>query len=145
MSDITVRGGDFQVENRSWLLGPHGTDPGSNPSLTLLVSLFTAGTHYPNGFVPSGIVLGKVTASGVYGPYDPAAVDGREVAAELLFGSLPVRTGATRLAGAGFHHGSVNPARLPIQSGTGALTDAARLNLHGISFSDKVTVIPEGA
>jgi len=68
MSDITVRGGAFQVEDRSWLLGPHGTDPGSNPNVTLLLSLFDEATHYPNGYIPSGIVLGRVTASGVYGP-----------------------------------------------------------------------------
>jgi hypothetical protein len=142
MTDITVRRTDFQAENRSWLLGPDGTRPGDNPSITLDVSKFTAGTHYPDGFIPSGTVLGKVTATGKYGPYDAAAVDGREVAAELLFSSLNVATGATIIGGAGLHKGEVDPVRLPFDSGTGALDADARLHLIGIRFSDAVTQIP---
>lgn len=239
MSDITVRGGDFQSEDRSWLLGPHGTDPGSNPSATLLLELFDEDLHYPNGFIPSGIVLGRVTATGVYGPYTgdassevqtvteggsgltsftltfsgqttaslddqataadvqealealsnigagnvvvtgspggvytvtftgdlagtnvdqmtatptggtgsvtvatltgggvDASADGREVAAGLLFGSLAVREGATRVAGALLVHGFVNPDRLPIPLGTGSLTTAARTDLKQVSFQE---------
>ena len=68
MTDISVQSTSFQVENRSWLLGPHGTGPGENPSITLDVSGFTAGTHYPNGFIPSGTPL-AVTAAGLYIPY----------------------------------------------------------------------------
>lgn len=142
MTDITVRRTGFQAENRSWLLGPDGTRPGDNPSITLDVSTFTAGTHYPNGFIPSGIVLGKITATGKYGPYNPALTNGQETAAELLFGSLSVPTGTTVLGGAGVHKGEVNPAKLPIASGAGSLDDAARLHLFRINFSDKATVIP---
>jgi hypothetical protein len=69
MTDISVLNTAFQVENRSWLLSPHGTDPGTTPSITLDVSAFTAGVHYPNGYIPSGTNLAKITASGLYGPY----------------------------------------------------------------------------
>ena len=69
MTDISVLSTPFQVEKRSWLLGPHGTGPGDNPSITLDVSAFTAGVHYPNGFIPSGTPLARITASGLYGPY----------------------------------------------------------------------------
>lgn len=141
MSNITVQKSTFQSEDRSWLLGPTGVGPGDNPSIVLDVSKFTAGTHYPNGFIPSGIVLGKITASGQYGPFDPAASDGTEVAAELLFSSLTVPDGAAVLGGAGVHRGEVDPTRLPIATGKGALTDAARQNLFLIRFSDKPTVI----
>lgn len=69
MTDISVSSVSYQVEKRSWLLSPHGTDPGTTPSITLDVSAFTAGTHYPNGYIPSGTNLAKITASGLYGPY----------------------------------------------------------------------------
>jgi hypothetical protein len=69
MTDISVSSASYQVDRRSWLLSPHGTDPGATPSITLDVSAFTAGVHYPNGYIPSGTPLGKITASGLYGPY----------------------------------------------------------------------------
>ncbi len=69
MTDISVHSTPFQVENRQWLLSPHGTDPGCTLSLTLDVSAFTAAVHYPNGYIPSGTPLAKITASGLYGPY----------------------------------------------------------------------------
>lgn len=70
MTYIGVETTNHQVEDRSWLLGTHGTDPGSNPSITLDISTFTEATHYPNGYIPSGMPLGEITATpGVYGPY----------------------------------------------------------------------------
>lgn len=136
MSDITVRRSTFQSENRSWLRGPDGTGPGDNPSIVLDVSAFTAGTHYPNGFIPSGTVLGKITASGLYGPYLNSAEDGREVAAEILFSSVNVPAGATRLGGAGLHKGEVIPSKLPFSSGAGALDAAGRTDLKLVNFSE---------
>lgn len=74
MTDISMSTTFYQVEDHSWLLGPHGTGPGCNPSITLDISTFTAGTHYPNGYIPSGTALSKITASGAgdvgkYAPY----------------------------------------------------------------------------
>jgi hypothetical protein len=69
MTDISVLSTPYQVEKRSWLLSPHGTDPGTTPSITLDVSAFTPAVHYPNGYIPSGTPLARITASGLYGPY----------------------------------------------------------------------------
>jgi hypothetical protein len=69
MTSIEVQTTSYQVEKRSWLLSQHGTDPGTTPSITLDVSAFTAGVHYPNGYIPSGAPLAKITANGLYGPY----------------------------------------------------------------------------
>ena len=132
MSDINVQTTNYQAENRGWLWGTHGTGPGDNPSATLDVSLFTQATHYPNGYIPSGTVLGKVTSSGLYGPYDPSATDGREDAAGLLFGTLKA-TG--RPAGALVVHGFVQASRLPFQSGTGSADSAAKTALNLIHWS----------
>lgn len=57
----------FANEDHSWLASRLGFDT-ARPA-TLDLSLFTEGTHYPNGFIPSGMGLGKVTGSGLYGPY----------------------------------------------------------------------------
>lgn len=134
MTHLGVTKTTIQAENRAWLRGPHGTEPGANPNVTLSVALFTAGTHYPNGFIPSGIVLGKVTATGLYGPYDSTATDGRETAAGFLFGSLTVPVGIDRVASGLVVHGFVNPAKLPLQSGTGALDATGRTDLAHIIF-----------
>lgn len=133
MTSLNVTRTTLQAENRSWLRGPHGTEPGANPNVTLDVSKFTAGIHYPNGFIPSGIVLGKITASGKYGPYEAAATDGRETAAGFLFGSLTVQ-GTAPIASGLVMHGFVNAAKLPLQSGIGALDAAARVDLTHIIF-----------
>lgn len=132
MTSLNVRRSEFQAEDRSWLRGPHGTEPGANPTVTLLTALFDQAEHYPNGFIPSGIVLGKVTATGVYGPYDSTAEDGREVAAGLLFGSLTVD--GDRVASGLVIHAFVNADRLPIDAGAGALDAAARTALKHIIF-----------
>lgn len=125
-----------QVENRSWLWGTHGTEPGANPSISLDLSTFTAGTHYPNGYIPSGCVLGEITASGSYGPYDPAATDGRQVAAGLLFDSVVIDNGKIVSPNeALFVHGFVKPGKLPFESGAGALDEAAQTALSLIYFA----------
>lgn len=117
MTDISVTSVAYQVENRSWLLSPHGTDPGSTPGITLDVSAFTAATHYPNGYLLSGIVLGKLTSGGKYVPYVDAAVDGSGVAAGFLFSSvkIPNLADLTKdVGGALLVHGFVDPVKLPI-------------------------------
>lgn len=141
MTDISVLNTSYQVEKRSWLLGPHGTDPGATPSITLDVSAFTAATHYPNGYFLSGIVLGRLTATGLYAPYVDAAVDGTGVAAGFLFSAVKVPNLAdlTKDVGAALLvHGFVNPAKLPIANaatGGGFIDTNGRTDLKLIHFS----------
>jgi hypothetical protein len=115
-TDISVRSGSYQVEDRSWLVGTHGVD--ATPGVTLDISKFTKNTHYPNGFIPSGTAIGKVTATGLYGPYSNAASDGTETCAGILFSSVRAIDTATgtalaKVGGARFVHGVVNTAKLP--------------------------------
>ena len=65
--DITVRSeGPWLPEDRSWLASAHGTT--ATRTITLDVSTFTANTHYPDGFIPSGTLLSEL-ANGMFGPY----------------------------------------------------------------------------
>lgn len=112
--DISVRSTTYGVEDRSWLGSAHGTE--ATRTVTLDVSAFTAGTHYPDGYIPSGVVLGRITASGLYGPYDNAAADGRQTAAGFLFNSTAVN-GTADLGAPLLEHGMVIQDKLPSNSG----------------------------
>jgi hypothetical protein len=141
-SDISVTSTAYQVEKRGWLWGPLGTGPGDNPSVTLDITTFTAGTHYPNGYIPSGTALAKITASGLWGPYDSAASDGRQTPANgagLLFSSVaavqPNGGARAKVGGAIVVRGNVDPNRLPFQSGSGSAPAAVRTALPLIFWS----------
>lgn len=118
MTDISVRRTGLLSEKRGWLRGPHGTEPGANPSITLDLSKFTKATHYPDGFIPSGTLL-AVDANGIATP--PATGD---EATGLLFSSVAVNDPAGKVGGALFVHGFVDEKRLP--ASTKSLMAAAK-------------------
>jgi hypothetical protein len=141
--DIAVTTDSFEGnEDRRWL----GTRMGTLDmrSVTLDVSTFVAAHLTAKGAIPSGTVLGKITASGLYGPYDPAAVDGRGVAAGFLFNTTKVGNGTgSDLASAAdvgvplYWHGIIKESFLPAFAGTvaGELDADARTDLiHFIRF-----------
>lgn len=74
--DIGLRTEEWGVEDRSWLGSRDGTE--FTESITLDVSAFTAETHYPDGYIPSGTVLSKL-GSGLYGPYSAATSEAQTV------------------------------------------------------------------
>lgn len=118
--DITVRSEAFGVEDRSWLGSAHGTE--ATRTITLDVSAFTAGTHYPDGYIPSGTVVARNDSSGMYEPYD-----GDNTAAGFLFNSVSVTAGGADVGAPLLEHGMVIEDRLPENSGfdAGAATDMA--------------------
>lgn len=121
--DIKVSEEEFLgSEDRRWLGARLGADVCR--SVTLDVSAFDAYHVSEFGALPSGMALGKITATGLYGPYDPAAGDGTETAAGLLFTTTKVGKGdGTDLATAGdvgvalFWMGIVKTAFLPVFAG----------------------------
>ncbi|WP_030670678.1 head decoration protein [Streptomyces rimosus] len=114
----------FGQDDQSWLASAHGTDTAR--SITLDTSAFTAGTHYPNGYFPSGLPLGKITATGKYGPYNNASTDGTEVLAGFLFTSIAAPTVTTvDPQGALLWHGAVIEAKLPAAVDAAGKTDVA--------------------
>jgi hypothetical protein len=106
----------FTQDRRDWLGSEHGTD--IVQSVTLDVSTFTAGTHYPDGYVKSGIPLGKITSGGKYGLYSDAATDGRQTCVGFLFTGVEVvtRRGATLTSAVAsmLIHCVIREAKLPV-------------------------------
>jgi Bacteriophage lambda head decoration protein D len=129
-NDIRVVTTRHQTANRSWCVSLHGTEV--TPNVQLDVSAFTAATHYPNGYLLSGIVLGEITATGLYGPYDDTLETGQEVAAGILWDDerIPDLSALTKdKAGTILIHGFVKTARLPIANAAtgGGFIDAGAL------------------
>jgi hypothetical protein len=77
MTDISVHTTAHQVEDRSWYLGT-AEMPGFTVSGTLDISAFTAGTHYPDGYIKSGEPLVRL-GSGLYAPYAATGGTGGDV------------------------------------------------------------------
>lgn len=147
MTDISVGSVAYQVEKRSWLLSPHGVDPGMTPSVTIAPAAFTQAQHYPNGYIPSGTVLGLAasgTYAGLYVPYLSTASDGSQTAVGILFSEVKLAVSnyvidpTKVLGGAMMFHGFVDAAKLPFTSSNAAaggfLSSAARTSLSMIKF-----------
>jgi hypothetical protein len=124
MPDFKIKTETWGAENQSWLGSAHGTD--ATRTVTVKISTLTAGTHYPTGHVPSGLPLGKITASGLYGLYNTAASDGTEVLAGYLYTSQKVTAGNDFVAPI-LEHGKVITAKLPFPATTDADAIASSL------------------
>lgn len=112
--------GDRNADSQAWIANRKGMD--TCRPITLDLALFAA-AHHADGFIPSGTLLGKVTTAvngvNLYGPYDPAAGDGRDVNAGHLFDSVQMEAGDTHHAAAAlFWEGIVRTAKLPAFAGT---------------------------
>ncbi len=127
MADISVRASRTLVnEDQRWI-GPGGiTALRDNATITLDRSAFDLVTNFPNGFIPSGVVLGRITATGLYAPYADAGVGGLDTAVGFLAVSIEAdrNSAATSdLLAALYWHGEVIEAFLPTNHG---LTASAR-------------------
>jgi hypothetical protein len=122
--NLTQTTESFGQDDQSWLASAHGTS--NARTITLDTSTFTAGTHYPNGYFPSGLPLGKITATGKYGPYDDAASDGTEVLAGFLMTAIDAPSVNTiDPQGALLWHGAVIEAKLPVAVNANGKADVA--------------------
>jgi hypothetical protein len=61
MTEITVTSTTYNTGDRSWLLFEADGQPGpvSRGTAEIDFSAFTSGTHYPNGYLPSGWSWGR--------------------------------------------------------------------------------------
>lgn len=115
--------GSFAVDDPSWLGSAHGTD--ATETGTLDVSRFTENTHYPNGVLPSGTPVGKVTATGLYAPYSTSGSDGADVLVGFTISPVKIEAGMTRTSVAVLTHGRVVEANLPFPVDANGKADAA--------------------
>lgn len=113
--DLTLKSISFSQDRRDWLGSQHGTDV--LRSITLDVSTFTAATHFPDGYLKSGLPIGKITASGKYGLYDDTKTDGRQTCIGFLWTGVEVvdhrGKASTFVGGSLFVHGFVVTTKLP--------------------------------
>lgn len=111
----------YTNDSQSWLGSALGTDEADTITLKLDDARFVPATHWPGGFIPSGILLGKITASNLYVPYsNGGTADGADTAAGFLFTPVKIRTGATRASAAFLWLGEVVEANLPSGHGLDA-------------------------
>lgn len=114
--------------DQSWLAAAHGL--GDGQPRTLDTTKFTAGTHYnaSTKVIPSGVALGIVTTTGLAGPFDATANDGREVLDSYLIADEPIgRTDGTvaptPIVGVGVHL-LIHQNRLPVVAQRTTVEDA---------------------
>lgn len=136
MTDFSVQTLSFTAEDRSWLLSEF--EDVYAFSGTIDVTKFTQATHFVNGYIPSGTVLGTVTTGGLLGPYDDTQTDGRQTASGILLSSVRVIqpwTG-TALAKVGVafvrSFAVVSQSKLPFNS-TNAATGRGYIDANGIA------------
>jgi hypothetical protein len=141
--DIAIKSHDYSGnEDRTWLLTRKGFD--TCRSGTLDVSLFNANHLTAKGAIPSGTLLGKVTASGKLGPYDTDAVNGLQTCVGFLFNTTVVGSdgSATNLATAAdvgvpfLWEGVIDESQLPAFAGTtdGEIDAGAKADLTHCVF-----------
>lgn len=111
----------YGTDDQSWLGSAHGTT--ATDTITLDVSLFDEATHYPDGWINSCVGLGKVAATGLYGPYDDAALDGRQVGEGVLYAWVAISSG-NDVGAALMRHGKIRRSRMPANSGIDAAFEA---------------------
>ncbi|KZM71068.1 head decoration protein [Nocardia terpenica] len=125
MANIAVRQtGTRYGDARVWVLWDQSEQRG-RVNVTLDMTKFTAATHYPKGYLPSGIVLGQITQAGpnqgLYGPYDKNATDGREVPAGFLWNTFtPTDPAGREAAPLWVGIGLIKETKLPANSGLDA-------------------------
>lgn len=107
----------YGTGDQSWLGSSHGI--GECRTVQLDISAFTAGTHYPNGYIPSGTPLSL--SAGLAVPYTSAegTTTGAGILAGHLFADAAV-VGTNDFPVAVLDHGRVRTSKVP--QGTDAFT-----------------------
>ncbi|MFG2956396.1 head decoration protein [Streptomyces sp. NPDC048291] len=115
--------------DRPWLASRHGLD--TPLTITLDTALFTEGTHYtppafgqPRNVMKAGMPLGRVTATGLYGPWDTTATDGRATFTGFLLADVPFTQDGSRAGAALLWHGVIAAAQIPVHLDPAAITDS---------------------
>jgi hypothetical protein len=135
-TDISVTSTAYQNDSRGWLLGEavgHGAPTLATDAAQIDWTGFTAGTHYPNGFIPSGIVLALNTVTNKLVAYVNAGANGTGTAVGFLYNAAVVPTNTAQKSSVAYVRAfaAVSVSRLPANNG---LDTAARTALKLIDF-----------
>jgi hypothetical protein len=76
-------------EDQRWI-GNGGEPIGRPRPIVLDRSLLDLATAYPNGFIPSGIPLGRVAATGLYGPYTGSTEEVQTITVSATGGTFTI-------------------------------------------------------
>lgn len=117
-----LRSESFSGGDQSWLASGHGI--ANCRTETLNVAAFTAGTHYPQGYIPSGFPVAKVSNRLV--PYNAAGTNGSQNLAGHIFTDAQIVNGVARPVPV-LDHGRVKTARVPL---TGFAAPATQPNTN---------------
>lgn len=115
----------YGAGDQSWLGSTHGIY--NTRTETVDISAFTAGTHYPNGYIPSGTPVAMV--GGMLVPYDKTegTVTGAGILAGFIYTDQPVPAGSTAdFAAPLIDHGRVKVSKVPLAGGFPAPAAAAK-------------------
>lgn len=102
----------YGAGDQSWLGSAHGIYNGRTE--TIDISAFTAGTHYPNGYIPSGTPV--ALSAGLLVPYDKTegTVTGAGILAGFILTDQPIPAGSTAdFAAPLLDHGRVKVSKVP--------------------------------
>lgn len=100
--------------DQSWIGEP---GPWKARSQALKVSAFTAATHYPNGYLPSGTAVAKYTSganSGTWGPYNSGGSDGSQLSPLFVLTDTAIAASDVYVNAALLDRGRVNINKLPL-------------------------------
>lgn len=97
--------------DQSWLGSTHGIYNCRSGNLD--ISGFTQGTHYPDGYLKSGLPLAKLDATDKYVPYASGGTGGAGTLVGFLYRDVEVH-GAEDVNGPVLRHGIINVDHLPV-------------------------------
>lgn len=114
-------------EDHSWLRSQADTQFGI--SITLAAASFDSG-DFAGLIIRSGTLLGKITASGLYGPYDSGASDGTQTPVGFLLATIDLTGGGRAPTGANspaalLWRGAIVAAKVPQGTGSSATIPGA--------------------
>lgn len=127
MADISVRNGRTLVnEDQRWI-APGGISALRDmDTITLDRSAFDL-DDYAGGLIPSGVALGRITATGLYGPYADDGAGGLDTCVGFLGVTVVADSDSDGdILAALYWHGEVDEAYLPTNHG---VTSAAKTDL----------------
>ena len=112
---LGLRKETFTQGDLTWLGSAHGTE--NARTATIVTSTLTANTHFPEGFLLSGLPLAKYTGGPNLGRYTAYATGGANGAGTLvgfLLYAVPVPDPTVDTIGALLDHGRIVTTKLPI-------------------------------